>query len=46
MVYRLNPFTHKGLDLLVRVQVRLVIEVGPRERRIEDRRERLRASDA
>ena len=46
MVYRLHPFTHKGLDLLVRAQVRLVIEVGPCECRIEDRRERLRAGDA
>jgi hypothetical protein len=46
MVHRLHPVTHQSLDLLVRTQVRSVIEVSPRERVIEDRRERLRAGDA
>jgi hypothetical protein len=46
MVHRLHPFPHQSLDLLVRAQVRLVIEISPRERLIEHRRERLRAGDA
>jgi hypothetical protein len=46
MIHRLHPLAHKGLDLLVCAQMRSVVQIGPKERLIEYRRERLGASDA